>query len=131
MSVHTVPRLELGAAVLSVEIAELLSRELDVKVDNMRFYTNSKVVLGYIYNVSRRFYVYVSRRVERIRTFSNPKQWHYVPTSQNTTDVATRSVPAEQLLNTSWLTGPKFLQLPQKKTLLWTSLTTSYTQSLT
>lgn len=115
MSVHTVPRLELGAAVLAVEIAELVSRELDVKLDVMRFYTDSKVVLGYIHSVTRRFYVYVSNRVERIRKFSSPEQWHYVPTSQNPADVATRSVPAVLLSNTSWLTGPKFLLLPMKE----------------
>lgn len=115
MSVHTVPRLELGAAVLAVEIAELVSRELDVKIDDMKFYTDSKVVLGYIHNVTCRFYVYVSNRVECIRKFSSPEQWHYIPTSQNPADVATRSVPAVLLLNTSWLTGPKFLLLPKKE----------------
>lgn len=121
MSVHTVPRLELGAAVLAVEIAELVSRELDVNLDDMRFYTDSKVVLGYINNTTRRFYVYV--RVERIRKFSSPEQWHYVPTSQNPADVATRSVPAALLSNTSWLTGPKFLLLPSEQD---TPVETSY-----
>lgn len=39
----------------------------------------------------------------------------YIPTSQNPADVTTRSVPAEQVLNTSWLTRPKFQKLPTKK----------------
>jgi len=115
LSVHTIPRLELGAAVLAVEIAELVSRELDVKIDDMKFYTDSKVVLGYIHNVTRRFYVYVSNRVERIRKFSRPEQWHYISTNQNPADVATRSVPAALLSNTSWLIGPEFLRLPMKE----------------
>lgn len=115
MSVHTVPRLELGAAVLAVEVAELMSRELDVKINDMKFYTDSKVVLGYIHNVIRRFYVYVSNRVEHIRKFSSPEQWHYVPTIQNPADVATRSVTTVLLSNTSWLTGPKFLLQPTKE----------------
>ncbi|KAK0143480.1 hypothetical protein N1851_018392 [Merluccius polli] len=46
LSVHTVPRLELGAAVLAVEISELIVSELDIKSDNLKFYTDSKVVLG-------------------------------------------------------------------------------------
>lgn len=98
-----------------------MSGELNVKLDDMRFYTDSKVVLGYIHNVTRRFYVYVSNRVERIRKFSSPEQWHYVPTNQNPADVATRSVPAALLPNTSWLTGPKFLLLPAKDTPVETS----------
>ena len=80
-------------------------------------------MLGYIHNTTRRFYVYVSNRVERIRKFSSPEQWHYVPTSQNPADVATRSVPAEFLSTTSWLTGPKFLLLPMKED---TPVETSY-----
>ncbi|KAM4591910.1 uncharacterized protein PAE49_019480 [Odontesthes bonariensis] len=115
MSALTVPRLELGAAVLAVEIAELVSRELDVKINGMRYYTDSKVVLGYVHNVTRRFYVYVSNRVERIRKFSSPEQWHYVPTDQNPADVATRSVTTALLSHTSWLTGPKFLLQPTKE----------------
>ena len=115
LSVHTIPRLELGAVVLAVEIAELVSRELDVKIDDMKFYTDSKVVLDYIHNVTRRFYGYVSNRVECIRKFSSPEQWHYIPTNQNPADVATTSVPAALLSNTSWLIGPEFLQLPMKE----------------
>lgn len=104
---HTIPRLELGAAVLAVEIAELLVKELDISLDSLKFYTDSKVVLGYIYNESRRFYVYVSNRVERIRKFSCPEQWQYVHTDENPADVATRSVPPAHLLSTNWLTGPR------------------------
>ncbi|XP_067375320.1 uncharacterized protein [Channa argus] len=107
---HTIPRLELCAAVLAVEVAEQIAQELDSELDSLDFYTDSKVVLGYICNETRRFYVYVSNRVQRIRKFSRPEQWRYVPTSLNPADVATRSVPAIRLTETSWLTGPAFLR---------------------
>lgn len=51
MLVHTVTRLELSAAVLAVEIAELVVSELDINPDSLKFYTNSKLVLGQIYNI--------------------------------------------------------------------------------
>ncbi|XP_058881751.1 uncharacterized protein LOC131737334 [Acipenser ruthenus] len=108
-SVHTIPRLELGAAVLAVEVAELIVCEMDIELGAVEFYTDSKVVLGYICNQTRRFYVYVSNRVQRIRRFSRPEQWHYVHTAQNPADIATRSVPAAHLSQTTWLTGPAFL----------------------
>ena len=111
-SAHTIPRLELGAAVLAVEMAELVERELDVDLDAMQFYTDSKVVLGYIYNQTRRFYVYVCNRVQRIRKFTKPEQWSYVHTAQNPADHATRSVPAAELSSSTWLSGPHFLSLP-------------------
>ena len=63
---HTIPRLELCAAVLAVEMSELISDELDLDIQTVRFYTDSKIVLGYIHNTSRRFYVYVANRVNRI-----------------------------------------------------------------
>lgn len=56
--------------------------------------------------------MYVSNRVQRIRKFSHPEQWLYIPTSQNPADVATRPVPACRLTETNWLTGPSFLQHP-------------------
>lgn len=59
----TIPRLELCAAVLAVEIADLISEEIDVPFHRTRFFTDSKVVLGYIRDESRRFYVYVCNRV--------------------------------------------------------------------
>lgn len=71
---HTIPRLELGAAVFAVEIAEVVESELDISVDTLQFYMDSKVVLGYIYNQTRRFHVYVCNRVQRIRKSTKPKQ---------------------------------------------------------
>lgn len=47
---HTIPRLELCAAVLAVEVADLISSEMDMDLDTITFYTDSKVVLGYIHN---------------------------------------------------------------------------------
>lgn len=63
----TIPRLELCGAVLAVEMAELILDELDHKSDTVTFYCDSKVVLGYICNDSKRSHVYVHNRAHRIR----------------------------------------------------------------
>lgn len=70
----TIPRLELCAAVMAAEIAEVISEEKDVKFNSISFYTDGKVVLGYINNQSQRFYVYVNNRVQRIRQTTKPDQ---------------------------------------------------------
>ncbi|XP_021180355.2 uncharacterized protein LOC110369531 [Fundulus heteroclitus] len=111
----TVPRLELCAAVMAVEMAEIIKEEIDHPIDKTSFYTDSKVVLGYIHNQSRRFYVYVNNRVCRIRESTTPEQWHFVATDQNPADHGSRSVPAAELLNTSWFRGPAFLQHSDKQ----------------
>lgn len=105
----TIPRLELCAAVLAVEITDLILDEIDFKPDAVKFFCDSKVVLGYIYNENRRFYVYVHNRVQRIRQSSKADQWNYVSTEHNPADCASRSVPASLLTSTKWLTGPDFL----------------------
>lgn len=49
----TIPRLELCAEVLATEIAEIALKHLDVSFDAVKFYSDSKVVLGYIHNQSQ------------------------------------------------------------------------------
>lgn len=105
----TIPQLELCAAVLATEMADVIQEELDLKVDAIKFYTDSKVVLGYISNETRRFYVYVHNRVQRIHQSSKPEQWHYVRTEENPADHASRFLPASHLAQSSWFTGPSFL----------------------
>ena len=112
----TIPRLELCAAVLGVELTELVTQELDMDLETATYYSDSKVVLGYITNESRRFYVYVSNRVEQIRKSSSSSQWCYVPTHLNPADLATRSVHAEKLDGSPWLNRPQFLHAKQPTT---------------
>ncbi len=105
----TIPRLELCAAVLAVELSDLISSEIDMDLDTITFYTDGKVVLGYIHNQTRRFYVYVNNRVLRIRRSSQPEQWYYIRSDQNPADIGTRSISAACLANSPWLLGPRFL----------------------
>ncbi|XP_052762111.1 uncharacterized protein LOC128204746 [Mya arenaria] len=106
---HTIPRLELCAAVLAVELADIICEHLHMPVGQMRFYTDSRVVLGYLHNRVRRFYVYVENRVSRILKLSRPDQWCFVPTKENPADLGTRPTPAETLQDSIWLCGPSFL----------------------
>ncbi|XP_056377073.1 uncharacterized protein LOC130273782 isoform X1 [Hyla sarda] len=109
---HTVPRLELCAA---VEMADMITTELDIEIHAINFYTDSKIVLGYIHNASRRFYTYVANRVTRIRKSTSPEQWHHISTDKNPADHGTRLVPAAALKQTNWFVGPSFLRKPETK----------------
>ena len=106
---HTIPRLELCAAVLATEIAEFVRDQLNIPAQDFHFFSDSQIVLGYISNESRRFYVYVGNRVARIRLFSNPSQWRFVRSEHNPADVATRPVHASTLQDSSWICGPHSL----------------------
>ena len=106
----SIPRLELCGAVLAAQAVARILKEIDLQIADVTFYTDSKAVLGYIQNESRRFYVYVANRVEIIRRVSSPNQWRYVETSKNPADLATRCLNATDLTDTAWLNGPEFLR---------------------
>ena len=59
-SKHSIPRLELCSTALAIELVELILSETDLQIYSTTFYTDSKVVLGYIHNEARHFYVYVA-----------------------------------------------------------------------
>ena len=105
----TIPRLELQAATLAVKIDSVLRNELHIKIDQSYFWTDSEVVLKYIKNQNKRFHVYVSNRVSRIRESSSPDQWRYVNTAENPADMLTRCTTASKL-GTKWTEGPAWLR---------------------
>lgn len=103
---NTILRMELCAAVLGIEVSDIIKEQLGVPSECFLFYTDSQIVLGYLTNTTSRFYVYVSNRVNRIHLSSPLNQWTHVPTEQNPADQATRSVSALHLAYSMWLTGP-------------------------
>ena len=55
----SIPHLELQAAILSVRLWDLISKELDLKISKSVFWTDSTTVLWYIKNKSKRFKPFV------------------------------------------------------------------------
>ena len=109
----TVPRLELTAAVVSTKISSLLQKELNYQDMQEFFWTDSRVVLGYISNEARRFHTFVANRVQAIRDHASPKQWRYVDTKDNPADDASRGLGANELIRSErWWNGPNFLWKP-------------------
>ena len=107
VSGQTIPRLELCAAVLATEVAQLAIDHLKIDLDSVKYFSDSRVVLGYINNDKKRFFIYVANRVARIRAVSNPSQWYYVRSEMNPADASTRGIHASNLESSSWLLGPK------------------------
>lgn len=112
-SVITIPRLELTAAAVSAAVSTFLKAELQLKIDEEFFWTDSQVVLGYIKNEARRFHVFVANRVQKIRNTTDPKQWFYIETNQNPADHASRGLKVAELIDSNWLSGPEFLWEPE------------------
>ena len=106
----TIPHLELVAAVLSVKILALIRRELDTEWKNETFWTDSKVVLGYINNNTKKFKIFVANRIQQIHEGSNVSQWRYVPSKMNPADDASHGLDAHKnTFSSKWFKGLEFL----------------------
>ncbi|XP_067950597.1 uncharacterized protein [Watersipora subatra] len=73
------------------------------------FWTDSKVVLGYVHNEARRFHVYVANRVQQICSVTSVDQWHYINTKENPADIASRGATVAKLVDSRWFNGPEVL----------------------
>lgn len=80
-------------------------------IHEVKLFTDSRIVLGYIHNQTRRFYTYVANRVQRIRQHSDPERWNYISTEDNHADVGSRGVLANELTQNLWFQGPSYLQI--------------------
>ncbi|XP_062610491.1 uncharacterized protein LOC134272258 [Saccostrea cucullata] len=106
VSGHSIPRLEHYAAVFAVEISQTVTKYFDVVFDSVKYFSDSRFILGYVNNDKRRFFIYVSNKMERIRSFSNPDQWHFLPTHLNPANEGTRGVSPGDVATSTWLNGP-------------------------
>jgi hypothetical protein len=55
---------------LATELFSTIHSELDIEFEVVKFFSDSKVALGYIFNDIKRFFTHVANRVERIRRCS-------------------------------------------------------------
>ena len=105
-----IPRLELTAAVTSVLVGTFLNKELTYSNVTNFYWTDSKVVLGYIANNTRRFHVFVANRVQQIIESTTVDQWNHDGTRENPADLASRGMTSQEMLDsTLWWKGPSFL----------------------
>ena len=106
----TIPRLELTAAVISVKLSQIIREELETKIDQVNYWTDSMTVLKCINNDTKRFHVFESNRLTIIRSTLYPSEWRYVSRDDNPADDASKSLKLEELTkNGRWLNGPAFL----------------------
>ena len=110
----SIPRLELVAATLTVKTALLLREELDIEIIKEYFWTDSKVVLGYISNSSKRFKIFVGNRSQFIHDRSDVAQWYYVPSACNPVEYSSRGLNGiKSRKSQKGFKGSSFLSLPE------------------
>ena len=76
----TIPRLELTADTVSVQLNKILRKTLELPIDRFTFWTDSMTVIRYIANESKRFHTYAANRIA-VREESNPTHWKFIMTA--------------------------------------------------
>ena len=111
----TVPRLELNGALIAARLYQFLIHELDLAITKAWFWTDSTLVLQYLYNTKHRFKIYTANRVTEILDITDSENFRHVPGKLNPADMLSRGVshPAKLLEmdenGTSWFDATKFL----------------------
>ena len=104
----SIPRLELMAAVLGLQLATKIKELLGITC--LVWWTDSMDVLHWIRGQSRKYKPFIAHRISKIQSDSSPVQWRHVPGKINPADLASRGSSMTNLINdSSWTTGPEFL----------------------
>ena len=117
LSAVSIPRLELMAAVLGVEMMKPAAVALGMSLRNqVTFWSDSSDVLYWIKSASRKFKPFVAHRVSLVQENTEPAQWRHIPTQANPADHLTRGLSATDLATSSqWWHGPAFLTLSESE----------------
>ena len=107
---HSIPRLELLATQLALDIAELLVQALPITMDKVWMWTDSTNVLCWLRSPSKSLHTFVGHKIARMQTTTPKGHWKWVPTDQNPADIPSRGATIKDLRKKDlWWKGPAFL----------------------
>ena len=122
-SLKTVPRIELAAAKIGVELFEKIKLTFArcVNLSSVFFWSDSTSTLQYINSEEGKFNRFVDNRVSYIRSITNIENWKHVPGNINPADILSRGVKDVKKFtdNKLWKEGPAFLRRSEEH---WPSL---------
>ena len=109
----TLPKLELMAAVVATRLAQFVISSMDFQCHvppyNIHFWTDSQIVLYWIYK-NNHSGPFISHRVKEIVKSFSANLWSYTPSSDNPADLLTRGISTQQLISSQlWSKGPNWL----------------------
>lgn len=106
----SIPRMELQAALLGSRLYTTVVKELEYKIPNVTFWSDSKTLLYWLRSETKIYKPFVAHRVGEITESTNFRDWRWVPTSMNVADLATRDhIETDLSSKCAWINGPEFL----------------------
>ena len=106
---HTLPRLELMAALTGSRICKFISSSLDHLRFNIIMWSDSQIALCWI-SSKKRLKPFVTNRVNETQELLPNATWKYIPTHDNPADLVTRGISFTTLNDSQlWQCGPTWL----------------------
>ena len=106
----SIPRLELGAAVLLTKLAKHVLDHSRLPISQIHLWTDARVALTWIRSHPSRWKDFVGNRVALIQELIPTAQWRHVPGADNPADCASRGLLTSQLIEHQlWWHGPSWL----------------------
>ena len=95
----SLPRLELNAAVVGVQIAQVIKKEVSLPLSTFKYWTDLTLAPQYITDKSHRLKVYVANWVAEILEYTNTGDWQHIDGKMSPSDICTRELmdPANSL----------------------------------
>lgn len=108
---HTIPRLELCAALLLARLFSTLQTTIQIKFDRICLWSDSTITLAWIKTPSYQLKEFIASRVAEIQELTAGITWYHVKSQDNPADVISRGCSMNDLAyNINWWNGPEFLR---------------------
>lgn len=107
LSMVTLPRLELSAALLLSQLTLTVMDSLPINLEEIHLWSDSQIALCWIHSPPLKGNQFVSNRVHKIKSLVPKAQWHHITGKWNPADCASRGILPEKLLHHDlWWYGP-------------------------
>ena len=108
---RSIPELELCGAHILAKLLKEVSSVLSIPTSHIMAYVDNTSVLAWLDGQPKRMKLYVVNRICKTNKLLPPSIWHYVPTTENPADCASRGITAKDLLeHRLWWHGPPWLR---------------------
>ena len=106
---HTIPRLELTAAVLLINLVNHVLKVYQNEKMEVTYFSDSADVIFWIYSGHFSWKPYVANQLKKLKKHSDVLSWRHIDGKDNPSDLASRGTPILELVdNTFWSEGPEF-----------------------
>ena len=107
---HTIPKLELMAAITGNRLKDSIMKEHSIHFHKVYMWSDSTTVIQWIRSSNEKQPTFVANRVAEILDSSTVDQWHHVAGARNPADLATRGLSFDDVANSNWIHGPDWLR---------------------